>query len=339
MGTLLSFPTRGLTLCMEPISEIDSSTNQLFFRGINATSLAKESDYESVVYLLIHGTLPSANQRDDIKTRMIEFRDLYSKEMVSIQALARNFDTLKEEKSLDTEDALLAFVSLSAVVTANSFMDSQGLAKVKPNQHLDHAANFLWIINGCEPSNQDVNDFQSCLILHMDDPDNPSLTALSRVLGEGGSISQSLSLALIEHVSALHHGAGTEAMKMFNEIRYIETVKDYLQHRIENGNKIFGMGHRIYRGLDPRAIVLREILRRRSVSTNDDWLIQVIEEVACKGSALLAELKGIQAHPNVDLYNAATYMTFGFPPEFNTTLFALSRVAGWAAHILESLTK
>ncbi len=320
---------------MEPISRIDSTTNQLFFRGINVTSLAKDSDYESAVHLLIHGSLPSANQRDEIKARLIEFRNLYSKEMVSIQSLARKLDKLQEHNSLELEDALLAFVSLSAVVAANAFVESKSLAKVGVNPNLGHAANILWMTSGNEPSYQDASDFQFCLILHMDDPDNPSLTALSRVFRESNSISKALTSAMMEHVNTLHHGAGSEAMKMFNEIKDLENIKEYLTHRIENGNKIFGMGHRIYRGIDPRAAVLKEMLQRRVVNTRNNWLVDVIEDVARNGSALLAELKGIQAHTNVDLYNAATYVTFGFPPDFNTTLFALSRVAGWSAHLLE----
>ncbi len=323
---------------MDPISRIDSTINQLFFRGINATSLAKDSDFESVVHLLIHGSLPSANQRDEIIARMLAFRDLYSKEMDSIQSLASNLNTLKEQHSLETHDTLLAFVSISAIVAAKSFAESKGLAKVSANPNLGHAANLLWMTSGNEPSTQDASDFQSCLILHMDDPDNPSLAGLSKVLDEDGTISQALSLALTEHVDAMHHGAGTEAMKMFREVKDLENVKDYLKQRIERGNKIFGMGHRIYRGFDPRAAMLKEMLKRRAINTDNNWLIDIIEEVASDGSALLTDLKGIQAHPNVDLYNAATYSTFGFPPEFNTTLFALSRVAGWSAHVLESQT-
>ena len=168
----------------------------------------------------------------------------------------------------------------------------------------------------------------------MDDPDNPSLMALSRVIADGGSISEGLVQALSKHVDVLHHGAGAESMKSYLEVRNQDSIRDYLRHRLECGNKIFGLGHRIYRGFDPRALVLREMLQRRSLDTDNEWLIEIIEEVSREGSKLLAELKGIQAHPNVDLYNAATYTTFGFPPDFNTTLFALSRVAGWSAHIL-----
>jgi len=320
---------------MEPISRIDSSTNQLFFRGINVIKLVKESDYESVLYLLIHGSLPSTRQQDEIATKMITFRDLYSKEMDSLQSLATNFDNIRRDHSLEHEDSLLTFVSLSAIVAATAYTKSRGLVYQEANPDLGFAANFLWMTSGKESSSQEIQDFQSCLILHMDDPDNPSLTGLSKVVSEGNSISQGLITALTEHVGVLHHGAGTEAVKMFREVRNHENINSCLRQHIEEGNKIFGMGHRIYRGFDPRALFLKEMLHRRAINTDNEWLIEVIEEVTREGRKLLSDLKGIQAYPNVDLYNAATYATFGFPPEFNTTLFALARVAGWSAHIHE----
>jgi len=320
---------------MEPISRIDSTTNQLYFRGINVTNLSIETDYESVFYLLMHGSLPSAKQRDKIKNKMILFRDLFSEEMDSFQSLVACFDKLMSENSLEKEEALLAFVSLSAVVAASSFAKSKGMEIQRSNMTLDHVANFLWIAKGKESSPQEIRDFQTCVILHMDDPDNPSLSTISRNIAEGRSISESMKAALETHVDILHHGAGTEAMRMFNEVEELDSVEEILRYRILNGQKIFGLGHRIYRGFDPRAYVLREILFRRADNSETRKLIEIIEEVANKGRRLLADLKGINAFPNIDLYNAATYTTFGFPPEFNTTLFALARVAGWSAHIFE----
>ncbi|MHA1135736.1 MAG: citrate/2-methylcitrate synthase [Candidatus Thorarchaeota archaeon] len=320
---------------MEPISRIDSSTNQLFFRGIDVTDLSKESDYESVLYLLIHGSVPTAKQRNVTRSKMISFRNLYSKDMESLMSLASKIDCIISENSLSSEDAFLAFVSLSAIVAASSLTKTLGIQMWDPDPYLGHAANFLWMMRGKESSNQDISDFQRCLILHMDDPDNPSLTALSEVFSRSSSLSNGLTAALAKHVDVLHHGAGAEAMRMIKEAKDTHSINDYLRHRIEYKQKIFGLGHRIYRGFDPRALILRDILQRRTANTEREWLVPVIEEVAKEGSSLLIDLKGIQAHPNVDLYNAATYTTFGFPAEFNTTLFALSRVAGWSAHIRE----
>jgi len=323
---------------MEPISRIDSSTNQLYFRGINVTDLSKKADFESVFYLLMYGSLPSAKQYDEIKNKMISFRNLYSKEIDSLQSLADCFDKIRLENSLEKEDALLAFVSLSSVVAASAFAKSKEIGIRKSVTALGHVANFLMIANGKESSPLDIRDFQTCLILHMDDPDNPSLSALSRKLTESKSISEGLKAALEKHVDVLHHGAGAEAMRMFNAVDELDSVEEVLRYRIENGEKVFGLGHRIYRGFDPRAHILREIMYRRADNSETRKIIEIIEEVTKKGRKLLANLKGINAYPNVDLYNAATYTTFGFPPEFNTTLFALARVAGWSAHVLELLS-
>jgi citrate synthase len=199
---------------------------------------------------------------------------------------------------------------------------------------LGHAANFLWMVRGIMPMQTDVTDFQTSLILHMDDPDNPSLTALQQKLDDG-EVSDALIAALSEHTGPLHHGAGTQAMIMFEEIQKPDNVREYLRNRLRSGQKIFGLGHRIYRGIDPRAVVLREMLENRTMKTCDEWILHVSDGVAEEGKMLLLQHKGVHAFPNVDLYNAAVYFTFGFPPELNTSLFAVSRSVGWMAHILE----
>jgi len=320
---------------MEPISKIDSSSNQLFFRGLSATKLAEESTYESVVYLLLFGKHPSIQQYEKMKSQMIEFRDFYTEDMVSMNALVEMYRSLKNEYSLSLIDSLIAFISLSALVTANSYRLTRELELIHQNSEFGHTDNFLWMSSGREISDQDSAEFQTCQILHMDDPDNPSLDALTNIINDGQPVSKALLGALDAHVGPLHHGAGTEAMKLFFEARERPDLREYLIQRIRNGNKIYGLGHRIYRGFDPRAKVLKGILYRRAIKDEKSWLVEIIEEISKIGSEVLLDLKGIRTYPNVDLYNAAVYTTFGFTPEFNTDLFALSRVTGWSAHILE----
>jgi citrate synthase len=319
---------------MEPISRIEPSTNQLFFRGMNVTHLASTYDFESVLYLLIHGKLPNEDQRDEIVNRMIELRSLYKEDFRTLNTLVQSLDTLRDELGMSLFDTLLAFISLCPVVIANQFTEPQGRKAEKPDDELGHVENFLWMVRGIKSIQTDVEDFQTSLILPMDDPDNPSLTALCRVLDEG-DVSDALLAALSKHVGLLHHGAGTEAMAMFEDIQKPPNAKDYLKQRLDSGGKIFGLGHRIYRGIDPRAVVLREMLERRTLKTGDEWLLHVSDAVAKEGKLLLSEHKGIEVFPNIDLYNAAVNFTFGFPPELNTSLFAISRSAGWIAHILE----
>ncbi len=321
---------------MEPISKIDPTINQLFFRGLNAAELASTQDFESVLYLLVNGALPETNQRDELVNRMIELRGLYKEDIQSLDGLVRNLDRMKTENELSLFDTLLTFVTLCPIVIANQFAKSQGRKAENPRNELGHAANFLWMARGVMPMQSDIEDFQTSLILPMDDPDNPSLSALRHTLGEG-EISEALLAALTEHVGPLHHGAGAEAMAMFEDIQKPSNVGDYLKERLESGEKIFGLGHRIYKGIDPRAVVLREMLERRALKTGNEWLLDVTEAVATEGGNLLSEQKGIDAFPNIDLYNAVVYFTFGFPPELNTSLFAVSRAAGWMAHILDQM--
>lgn len=320
---------------MKPISMIDPSTNQLFFRGINATKLSGNSSFERVLYLLIHGQLPSNQELDAISDRMAEFRIFYNSEVDSLFKLAWNLEEIKEDNKLDLRDTLLTFVSLAPLVVANEYGIAQGKMIKKPKRQLGHAANFLWMTKGVMLTETELDDFQTSLILHMDDPQNPSLSTLETAVRDDKSISDVLLSALNVHSGPLHHGAGHEAMMMFQEIREQANVRKYLEQRLKSGEKLYGLGHRIYRGIDPRAVVLREMLERRTLKTKNEWLLKVSDSVAKYGRSLLSEYKGIDAYPNVDLYNAAVYFTFGFPPELNTSLFAISRSAGWIAHILD----
>ncbi|MFW9808659.1 MAG: citrate/2-methylcitrate synthase [Candidatus Thorarchaeota archaeon] len=316
---------------MEPISEIDPSTNQLYFRGFNAVELARTTDFESVLFLLVNGNLPTSRQRMDLIQRMKSFRGFYTHDIKSIGNLIDRLGNFRTHSNLDLHDTLLAFVTLCPIIIANQLVHP----KInQQNRELNHAANFLRLAKGTALSKQDVIDFQTALILPMDDPDNPSLSALIQSL-EDGDFTNALHAALREHVGPLHHGAGTLAMEMLTEIQKPENAHEYLENRLNSGEKIFGLGHRIYRGIDPRAVILREMLERRVLSTSQEWLMHVSDAVAKEGRMLLLQKKAIDAFPNIDLYNAAVYSTFGFHPELNTSLFAISRAAGWMAHILE----
>ncbi len=321
---------------MKPISDIDPSTNQLYFRGINVAELCRES-YETILHLLVHGRLPTKEEERKLSQRMIELRLLYNSDIVSLFDLAGSLERIRKENDLNLSDTLLSFVSLAPIVVAVELGNDQQRKIWSPNNKLGHAANFLWMTKGIHPNQIDLGDFQTSLILHMDDPQNPSLSALQATINDRKTISDALLSALTVHTGPLHHGAGTQAMIMFEELSEKSDKREYLKQRLISGGKIHGLGHRIYRGIDPRAIILRQMLTRRIKDTSHQWIIQASDIVAKGGRQLLSEYKEIDAYPNVDLYNAAFYYTFGFPPELNTLLFAVSRAAGWMAHTLEYL--
>jgi citrate synthase len=321
---------------MEAISRIDSSLNRLFFRGLSATSLCAKYDFEAVLFLLINGHLPSANELAEMSEQMIEFRKFYAGKVTSLANLAKSLDQLRSKQDLSHYEILITFVSLAPLIAANGLQSQYSYSIEKPQSSLGHVSNFLWMTKRKLPNNEDVHDFQSSLILHMDDPSNPSLTALIESINDGKTISEALLAAYTTHLGPLHHGAGTEAMKMFFEMKNTADPAKYLRDRLSSGGKIFGLGHRIYTGKDPRAEILEEILIRRTKGTKNEWLLDVIEHVKQDGYSLLKEVKGVEVYPNIDLYNAAVYFSLGYPPEFNTDLFAVARAAGWIAHIIES---
>jgi citrate synthase len=348
----------------EPISRIDPKKGKLYFRGIEATELARTRCYEDVTYLLIYGQLPDQKESSAFQTLMLNHRRLLERElpeiikliktdfeeephpkangidrtqMMGLRPLAKRVGYFSGEYNLDILDTVLAFVALSPAVLAAGWRHLRGERIILPKDSLGHSHNFLWMLKESELPPGDQEELEACFILHMDDPNNPSLSALEKSITGGGSLSDSLVAALDHHIDPLHHGAGEAVMKAMIGMEDSKNIEAYLSKAIDSGDRIFGLGHRIYRTIDPRAVVLREILKRRTDSHAAHTLYYRIEETAKIGAELIQERKDKIVYPNVDLYNAAVYHTFGIPYYMNTELFAVSRAAGWAAHIAEWL--
>lgn len=327
------------------ISSINVKEGRLYFRGHDATTLARQGSYEGVLHLLVKGRLPSAAQMTIVRNEMQRVKNSKGGNAAALGAGAATGTEGLKALAAGLEDdgdrlyhSLLSFITLAPAIVCNSWRGKNGLAPVPPIPELGHAASLLRMMD-IKPMQGVDRQFETCLILHMDDPDNPSLTALREAIASGRSCSEVIQSALEEHAKPLHHGAGFEAYRMLVDLMKSGDVPAGMKARIERGERVFGLGHRIYRTIDPRAIVLRDILLERARGTEHEQLLETIEVVAQQGAELLSRSKGRQFFPNVDLYNAAVYTTFGLPPEFNTDLFAVSRVSGWMAHILEMKQK
>ncbi len=251
-----------------------------------------------------------------------------------LRKFLNNLTNMQYVREFGAYDLLLFIVAITPVILTGSWRLMNNEEPIMPAEGLGHSANVLHML-GCTARPEDVREFESCLILHMDDPDNPSLSALTERLESGGLPSKALIAALHRHVDPTHHGAGTEAMKMVLALKDQEDMRAALKERLNEGDRIYGLGHRIYRTIDPRAAFLKGLLTKRATGTELQWLPDKIQSIAVEGASVLKEVKAITVYPNVDLYNAAVYLTFGIDVGFNTFLFAISRVAGWMAHILE----
>lgn len=347
---------------MKRISQIDVKAGILTFRGHDVTDLAKNQSFENVLFLLLKGHLPRNQEGMTFRRRLMELRELASSEipkiidntvsssgqkhtrttngidrtrMLGLRVLAGRVDNYADLFGLDVLQQVLLYVTWAPLVLASEWRKMQGEKIIQPRSDLGHLHNFHWMMSWKELPPDEARDLNSCFILHMDDPDNPSLSKLRECIGNGLSLSDSLVAALDTHISPLHHGAGEQSFKMLMEMDPAVNTEAYLTTRLQQGELIYGLGHRIYRTIDPRARVLEEILRRRAQDNEGSALAKRIEEVSKVGPEIMLRNKGKVVYPNVDLYNAVVYVTFGYPYFMNTELFAVARSAGWAAHIME----
>ncbi|TFG12038.1 hypothetical protein EU537_10685 [Candidatus Thorarchaeota archaeon] len=325
---------------MGPISRIDQDEGLLYYREKRIDSLAKEQSFESCFFLLVNGSLPEESELESFKTSLSGLRVRTSirnteSSLSHPKQIPKYMDRTGVFTGLQEDEKLYCFVSNLPYYLRLASADRNDGNQLLNDEHHTHARSVYTLYSDRGIPESDLRDFETCLILHMDDPDNPSLSALMRSFRENGNIVQALSKALAEHTGSLHHGAGHEAYKMLLHLQKSKSTEEALRKRIDSGKRVHGLGHRIYQTTDPRAKILAEMLDRRTEGTNQYWLPELITEVAEVGAELLWEEKGIRVHPNVDLYNAAVYATMEIAPRFNTDLFAVARSAGWTAHLIE----
>jgi citrate synthase len=324
------------------ISEIDVKEGKLLYRGHDATNIAMNYTFEEAFFLLIYGRLPDAIELEGFIDYLSSLRkrneiiqlNTGEKNIISIADVPSCLNGMNNNSNLTWKDRACQFAAVLPDYVALTNMKLIPAAGAQDTNYVKHSQHVLNLLSR-NSSLEDLHDFEVCLILHMDDPNNPSLSALEREFKETGSTHQALEEALTHHINPLHHGAGYESFKMLQELHQAKSVRKALERRLEDGKRIFGMGHRIYKTIDPRARVLEEILQRRTEGTDQYWMHETASQVAVIGAEVILDSKGIRVYPNLDLYNAAVYSTFGISPELNTDLFAISRAAGWVSHLIE----
>jgi len=333
-------------LMLERIGEIRSS-GELVYRGRDAVSLARKHSFEDVLYLLLTGSLPSAEEEEHCRTRMVSFHnslaEYVASSVISIKPSNCIFrvPVLLEEFSqvhqLSFKKMLLSYVCMLPIIVAAKYSADYSSTRLN-HSNFSFTQRLLQMLD-IEVDEKGLEYFESVLVLHMEDPDNPSLRVLMDSYKSQGEPLQALKRAIAEHKKPLHHGAGAEALKMIIQFSKESDIEKALLHRLESGRIVYGFGHRVYETVDPRARYIHKLLRDRCEKTSMEWLFETICRIADSAPPLINEIKGAEVHPNVDLYNAAFYHTYGLPAEANTDLFAIARAAGWVAHLLEAQKK
>jgi citrate synthase len=351
MSTTMQAPKglEGVVATTSGICYIDGEQGVLAYRGIDIHELADKSNFEETCYLLWNGKLPTADELKKLRTRLGEERKLDP----AIINLLRNapkhvppMDVLRtavsalsfydpEEKKNDHEaniNKAIRLTSQIAMIVAAYDRIRKGKSVVEPDRSLSHAANFLLLLNGTRPTETAERALDIALILHADHELNAS-TFAARVTAATLSDMHSAVTSAIGTLKGPLHGGANEAV--FHILEAIDAAKagpvEFIKKMLAEKKKVPGFGHRVYHTEDPRATHLRKMSHDLCHSSGQDkWyeMSHQIEEFIKKEKKLNA---------NVDFYSASTYHTLGIDVDLFTPIFAVSRVSGWTAHVIEQL--
>ncbi|MFH1137042.1 MAG: citrate/2-methylcitrate synthase [Pseudomonadota bacterium] len=344
---------RGVTVADSKISFIDGETGILIYRGFRIEELAAKSTFMETAYLLLHGTLPSRFELDYFSREITKARRVpgfildnmkkWPKDanpmhvlMAAVPLLAMADPTPGAASRSAVAGRAMGLIARLPTLTAAWQRIRNRLEPVEPDESLDHAANFLWMLTGQKPDPAAARDLDVCLILHADHTFNASTFACREVVSTMADIYAGVTAGLGALSGSLHGGANTEVMKMLLELENEPDIPGWVKKRLADGGKIMGLGHAVYKTGDPRAKILQEIGARLDRDLGLKWsdLSNRIETAALAEFASRGKT-GIQ--PNVDFRSAAVYFMMGIPPDLMTPIFAMSRIAGWSAHIIEEV--
>jgi citrate synthase len=229
--------------------------------------------------------------------------------------------------------AIILISRIPSIVAAwNRIRNGQHV--IEPKEEGSHAANFLYMLRGTEPIQEESKVFDICLILHAEHSFNASTFAAREIASTRAHMYACIGGAVGALSGELHGGANIQVMKMLLEIGDLEKVENWVAGRLEHGGRIMGMGHAVYRTTDPRADILARLSRAMSREKGTKWF-EITERVEKATKEFMLKNKRQPIYPNVDLYSASLYFSMGIPMDLNTPIFAISRISGWSAHVIE----
>lgn len=340
--------TRGLEGVVATTSSVSSIIDDtLTYAGYNIDDLAENASFEEVIYLLWHRKLPTKPQLEELTKQLAENATLPKEvldqfkmypiqkvhPMAALRSAVSMLGLYDDEADVMDENAnyrkaIRLQAKMPSLVTAFARV-RKGLEPIAPRQDLGFAANFLYMLTGKEPEAIAVEAFNKALVLHADHELNASTFTARVCVATLSDVYSGITAAIGALKGPLHGGANEAVMKMLTEIGTVENVESYIRRKLDNKEKIMGFGHRVYRLGDPRAKHLKVMSQKLTELTGEPEYYQM--------SLKIDEMVTGEKHlpPNVDFYSASVYHSLGIDHDLFTPIFAVSRVSGWLAHILE----
>ena len=338
----------GIVAAQTRLSDVRGDVGQLIYCGYDINELAGKVTYEEVIHLLHWGHLPNKRELAELKITLASDRELPEGVIDIIKALPKNtppmdairtavsalgcFDPAPEDTSQDGQRGkALRLMAQIPIVTAYFHRHRQGKKLLTPNPLLGEAANFLYLVDGEKPSKEKENTLDLCYVLHADHGMNASTFSARVTIATLSDMYSAITSAIGTLKGPLHGGANEGVIKMLMEIGSLDKVDAYVEECLAQKKKIMGIGHRVYKTLDPRAPHLKRMAQVLSGKLGEPKWIQMSDRIA----ELMLSRKNL--HANVDFYSATVYYSLDIPTDLFTPIFAIARTSGWTAHVLEQL--
>jgi citrate synthase len=337
---------RDVVAAQTRLSDIDGTAGRLWYVGYPIEELAQHCSYEEVVYLLHRLRLPAQPELDEQTDFMVEQREpsTFIEDLMPTLAqqtspmsmlrtsvsAASAYDPDGWDNSPEAnERKAIRLIARTPTFLAMYHRLRTGQEIVPPNPKLPHAANFLYMLTGVEPSQEDADVLDTTFVLYADHTMNASTFTARIIASTLADMHSAISGAIAALKGPLHGGANEEAMKMLEEVSSVDRAEAYVKGRLARKEKIMGFGHAVYRTMDPRARILKLLSRDTGERHGDLRWYEISEEI----ERIVFNEK--ELNPNVDFYAASVYHTLGIPTDLMTPIFAVARMAGWTAHVRE----
>jgi citrate synthase len=343
---------RGVAVADTKISFIDGDKGILIYRGFRIEELAERSSFMETAYLLLMGDLPTKGQLEDFDNRVRQARDLPDYVVAALRNLPKDADPmdvlqagvpllaasepdLREESRDANMRMAIRLIALVPAVAAAWNRVRKGLDPLPADRNLSHAGNFLWQLTGQKPDEEIARDLDVCLVLHADHSFNASTFACREICSTRAHMYAAVTGGIGALSGSLHGGANTRVMKMMLELESQPDVVQWVKARIDRGDRIMGMGHAVYKTIDPRAAFLKDMatrLGKKMGMEKWDTMSKALENTAVSEFDKRGKSN---IRPNVDFFSAPVYYMMGIPIDMFTPIFAISRIAGWCSHVIE----
>jgi len=329
------------------LSDVLGQEGVLIYAGYNINELAGHATYEEIVHLLWYGHLPNKAELAKLNEALRSQRELPAGVVDFLKGAPKDanpmdvirtavsmlglYDTNKDQGEEANSYRAASITSKISVIAAYFHRSRQGLDLPPVRTDLSEAAHFLYLLNGEEPSADAVKTLDVAYVLHADHGMNASTFSARVTIATLSDIYSAITSAIGTLKGPLHGGANEGVIHMLKEIGDEDKVDAWLDNALAEKKKIMGIGHRVYKVLDPRAPHLRAMAIKLSTELGEPKWIKMSERIA----EVMKEKKGLNA--NVDFYSATVYYSLGIPTDMFTPIFAIARTSGWTGHVLEQL--